>query len=249
MMLRVIGAVLMILTVCHPASAAELLVSAAASLTNAFQEIGGQFERSHSGTKVTFNFAASDVLVKQIIQGAPVDVFASADQESMDRAVQENVIDRATRFNFAANRLVLVVPNDSKIVLKSIHDLKTKEVARIAVGQPATVPAGRYAKRALDEAGLWEGLQGKFIYTQNVRQNLDYVARGEVDAGFVYSTDAAIVKDKVKVAFEVPTPEPVLYPIAITRASRTPQLAREFLGFVKSEVGQKILQRFGFAKP
>jgi len=249
MMLRVIGAVLMILTVCHPASAAELLVSAAASLTNASQEIGGQFERSQSGTKVIFNFAASDVLVKQIIQGAPVDVFASADQESMDRAVQENVIDRATRFNFAANRLVLVVPNDSKIVLKSIHDLKTKEVARIAVGQPATVPAGRYAKRALDEARLWEGLQGKFIYTQNVRQNLDYVARGEVDAGFVYSTDAAIVKDKVKVAFEVPTPEPVLYPIAITRASRTPQLAREFLGFVKSEVGQKILQRFGFTKP
>jgi molybdate transport system substrate-binding protein len=249
MILRVIGAVLMILTVCHPAFAAELLVSAAASLTNAFQEIGGQFERSHSGAKVTFNFAASDVLVKQIIQGAPVDVFASADQESMDRAVQENVIDRATRFNFAANRLVLVVPNDSKIVLKSIHDLKTKEVVRIAVGQPATVPAGRYAKRALDEAGLWEGLQGKFIYTQNVRQNLDYVARGEVDAGFVYSTDAAIVKDKVKVAFEVPTPEPVLYPIAITRASRTPQFAREFVGFVKSEVGQKILQRFGFTKP
>jgi molybdate transport system substrate-binding protein len=249
MILRVIGAVLMILTVCHPASAAELLVSAAASLTNAFQEIGGQFEGSHSGTKVTFNFAASNVLVKQIIQGAPVDVFASADQESMDRAVQENVIDRATRFNFAANRLVLVVPNDSKIVLKSIHDLKTKEVARIAVGQPATVPAGRYAKRALDEARLWEGLQGKFIYTQNVRQNLDYVARGEVDAGFVYSTDAAIVKDKVKVAFEVPTPEPVLYPIAITRASRTPQFARQFLDFVKSEVGQKILQRFGFTKP
>ena len=249
MMLRVIGAVLMILTVCHPASAAELLVSAAASLTNAFQEICGQFERSQSGTKVIFNFAASDVLVKQIIQGAPVDVFASADQESMDRAVQENVIDRATRFNFAANRLVLVVPNDSKIVLKSIHDLKTKEVARIAVGQPATVPAGRYAKRALDEARLWEGLQGKFIYTQNVRQNLDYVARGEVDAGFVYSTDAVIVKDKVKVAFEVPTPEPVLYPIAITRASRTPQFARQFLDFVRSEVGQKILQRFGFTKP
>ncbi|MDQ3260405.1 MAG: molybdate ABC transporter substrate-binding protein, partial [Pseudomonadota bacterium] len=114
---------------------------------------------------------------------------------------------------------------------------------------PATVPVGRYAKAALDEAKLWSAVEDKLVFTQNVRQSLDYVSRSEVDAGFVYTTDAALMKDKVKVAFEIPTPQPVVYPIAVTKRSKQGKLAREFVDLVNSEAGQTILQSYGFAKP
>lgn len=250
---RRFGVLVAVLLIClasaAPASPAELVVSAAASLSNAFKEIGAEFERARSGTNVIFNFAASDILVKQIVEGAPVDLFASADQESMDKAAKENAIDQATRRNFVANRLVFAVPRDSRLSFASLADLRRKELKRIAVGQPATVPAGRYAKAALDQARLWDVLRDKFIYTQNVRQSLDYLARGEVDGGFVYATDAAIVKDKVKIAFDVSTPQPVLYPIAVTKQSKDAKLANEFLQLLGSEVGRRILQKYGFGNP
>lgn len=232
-----------------PGRAEEMLVSAAASLTNAFKEIGAEFEKSHPGTKVNFNFAASDILMKQIVEGAPADVFASADLKAMDSAAQQNAIDRSTRKNFAANRLALALPSDTKLTLSSLEDLKQDAVKRIAISQPATVPVGRYAKAALDEAKLWGAVEDKLVFTQNVRQSLDYVARGEVDAGFVYTTDAAIMKDKVNVAFEIPTPQPVVYPIAVTKRSKQAKLAREFVDLVNSQAGQTILQNYGFAKP
>ena len=238
-----------LLAVAVPVAAEELLVSAAASLTNAFKEIGAEFERTHSGAKVAFNFAASDVLLRQIAEGAPVDIFASADQEAMDRADQERIIDSSTRRNFAANRLVLAVPTDSLLTLGSLEDLKAGAVKRIAISQPGTVPVGRYAKAALDKSKLWDRLASKFIYTQNVRQSLDYLGRGEVDAGFVYSTDAAIMGDKVRIAFEVATPQPVLYPMAVVQRSKNPKLAREFVDMVCSPTGQAVLQKFGFARP
>ncbi len=232
-----------------PGRAEDMLVSAAASLTNAFKDIGAEFEKSHPGTKVNFNFAASDILMKQIVEGAPADVFASADLKAMDTAAQQNAIDRSTRKNFAANRLALALPRDTQLTLTSLEDLKRDAVKRIAISQPATVPVGRYAKAALDEAKLWSAVEDKLVFTQNVRQSLDYVSRGEVDAGFVYTTDAALMKDKVKVAFEIPTPQPVVYPIAVTKRSKQGKLAREFVDLVNSEAGQTILQSYGFAKP
>ena len=238
-----------ILALSRPVAAGELLVSAAASLTNAFKSIGAEFELVHRRDKVTFNFAASDVLVKQIAEGAPVDVFASADEEAMDKAMKGKLMVATTRFNFAGNRLVLALPMDSPLRLTTLDELSAKAVRRIAISQPATVPVGRYAKAVLDKARLWTILQDRFIYTQNVRQTLDYLMRGEVDAGFVYATDAALVKDKVRLALEVTTTQPVVYPIAITAASKNAQLAREFVELVKSNAGQSILQRFGFTKP
>jgi molybdate transport system substrate-binding protein len=232
-----------------PSRAEDLLISAAASLTNAFKDIGAEFEKSHPGAKVNFNFAASDILLKQIVEGAPVDVFASADQKAMDSAVQQNAVDRSTRANFAGNRLVLALPSDSKLSLASLEDLKQDSVKRIAISQPATVPVGRYAKAALDEAKLWGTLEDKLIFTQNVRQSLDYVSRGEVDAAFVYTTDAALMKDKVKVALQVATPQPVQYPIAVAKQTRRAALARAFVELVKSPVGQKILETYGFSMP
>ena len=237
------------LAISSPVSADELLVSAAASLTNAFKSIGAEFEGAHSRDKIVFNFAASDVLVKQIAEGAPVDVFASADEEAMDKAVKAKLIVSGTRVNFAGNRLVLAVPMESPLRLSKLEELNGTTVRRIAISQPATVPVGRYAKAVLDQARLWRLLQERFIYTQNVRQTLDYLARGEVDAGFVYATDAELMKEKVRVALEVTTTRPVVYPIAVTTASKNARLAREFVDLAQSSAGQSILQKFGFNKP
>jgi len=247
--LQLIFSLGLLLAVTGSVAADELLVSAAASLTDAFKSIGAEFERAHPGDKVVFNFAASDVLVKQIAEGAPVDIFASADEEAMDKAVKGKLIVATTKFNFAGNRLVLAVPRDSPLRLSKLEDLNANAVRRIAISQPATVPAGRYAKAVLDQGRLWGVLQERFIYTQNVRQTLDYLARGEVDAGFVYATDAALMKEKVRVALEVTTTRPVAYPIAVTTASKNARLAREFIDLVKSGAGQSILQKFGFTKP
>ena len=188
------------------ASAGEIVVSAAASLTNAFKEVAQGFEKEHAGTKVVLNFGASDVLLQQIVKGAPADVFASADQ-------------------------------------------KRDEVKRIAYGNPASVPVGRYTQAALQAEGLWDAVQAKSVLAQNVRQSLDYVARGEVDAGFVFATDAAIMPGKVNVAVRVPSTTPVTYPIALTTREAAAKEAESFVAYVMSPAGQAILSRFGFQKP
>lgn len=239
-----------VLAVCAAsASAADITVSAAASLTNAFKEIGAAFEKEHAGDKILFNFAASDPLVQQISKGAPVDVFASADQDAMDKADKLNLLAPGTRKNFASNSLVLIVPEHGKVPLKSVADVAQAGVARIAIGNPASVPVGRYTRTALENARLWSVVEPKLILGASVRQCLDYVARGEVDAGFVYATDAAIVKDKVKLVATVPTATPVTYPIAVIAAGPQAAAGRKFADYVQSAAGQAILARYGFGRP
>lgn len=229
------------------ACAEDITVSAAASLTDAFNALGRNFEGAHPGTHVVFNFAASDVLLKQIEQGAPADVFASADEVTMDRAAAAKSVDPSTRRDFAANTLVLIVPTNATPP-KTLAELKTVDHYRhIAIGNPDSVPAGRYAKQALGEAGLWEALQPQFVQAQNVRQALDYVSRGEADAGFVYATDAAMKKDKVAVALTVPTATPVRYPIALVSSSQHGPLARAFVAFMLSADAQTTLRTYGFS--
>ncbi len=232
----------------HAAHADEILVSAAASLTNAFQEIGKAYEAKNPGTKVVFNFAASGALLQQIAQGAPVDVFASADEETMDKAQQQNLIVKETRADFVGNKLVLVVPITSTFKLSSVHDLTQPVIKGIAIGTPTSVPVGRYTKSTLEAAGLWTALEGRLINAENVRQVLAYVARGEVEAGFVYSSDVGIEKDKVKIALDVPTPKPVIYPIARISASTHAVQADAFIAWVRSPAGQEVLLRYGFSK-
>jgi molybdate transport system substrate-binding protein len=227
---------------------AELTVSAAASLANAFREIATAFEQLGPGRRVLTNFAGSGALLQQIAHGAPVDVFAPADQETMDRAQVQGLIDAGLRHDFAANRLVVVVPIGPAAMPASLAALVDPVFARIAIGTPASVPAGRYARQALEKAGLWSQLAGRTIGTQSVRQALDYVARGEVDAGFVYATDAALIPDRVRLALTVPT-EPVRYPIARVRTAAEPGLAQAFIDYVRSPQGQAILSRHGFAPP
>ena len=231
------------------ASATEVTVSAAASLTNAFREIGAAYEKEHAGDKVHFNFAASDPLVQQIGKGAPVDVFASADQEAMDKAESLALLAPGTRRNFVTNSLVLIAPANSKLALKGIADLQQTAVTRVTMGNPASVPVGRYARQALEQARLWAAVEPKAIFGTSVRQSLDYVARGEVDAGFVYATDAIVQKDKVRVIASVPTDMPVSYPIAVIAAAPQPAAARKFADYVLSPAAQAILARHGFGRP
>ena len=225
----------------------ELTVSAAASLSNAFKAIGKGFEASNPDVKVSFNFAASGPLLQQIVQGAPVDVYASADLETMNKAKDRGVVDSASIKNFAGNKLVLIVPKGSSV--KSLAVLSGESIRRIAVGKPDTVPAGRYTKEALEKAGIWALLSPKFVYAESVRQALDYVSRGEVDAGFVYATDAAVAADKVTVAREVGGHRPVVYPIAVVTAGKNPTAAGRFIDYVLSGKGRAVLAKYGFTRP
>ncbi|HZT54863.1 MAG TPA: molybdate ABC transporter substrate-binding protein [Burkholderiaceae bacterium] len=228
------------------ARADDLTVSAAASLTNAFTDIAKAYETQHPGTHVNLNFGASDVLLKQIEQGAPADVFASADETTMDRAASAGRIDAASRRDFAANTLVLVTPAGSTAPAK-LGDLAQDAYKHIAIGNPDSVPAGRYAKQALAEAKLWDVLQPKFVQAQNVRQALDYVARGEAEAGFVYATDAASQAAKVKVALTVPTATPVHYPAAAVGPCKQKPAACEFVQFLATPASRATLAKYGFS--
>jgi molybdate transport system substrate-binding protein len=241
-----LAATAFVLTFSAQARADDLIVSAAASLTNAFKAVGDAFEQQHPGTRLLFNFGASDVLMQQIVNGAPADVFASADQKAMDKAAAEKVIVPATRKDFAANSLVLIVPTDSRFAPASLNELTAANVKRVAYGDPASVPVGRYTEGALKSAGVWDAVSAKGVLATNVRQSLDYVSRGEVDAGFVFGTDAAIMPAKVKVALTVPTQAPITYPIAQVEGSRHAADAQAFIAFVLSPAGQAVLAKYGF---
>lgn len=228
----------------------ELTVSAAISLKNAFDEIGKTFEAQHSGTKVRFNFGASGDLKKQIEGGAPVDLFASASLKEMDDLNAQNIILKDTILNFAKNSIVLIQPAHAKVALKSFNDLKKEEVKKIAIGNPKTVPAGRYAQETLQYFKIFDALKDKFIFAENVRQVLDYVARDEVDAGIVYMTDAQVMKEKVAVVAKAPdaSHKPVFYPIAVLKGTKNEPLAREFEKAVTSDQARNIFEKYGFKK-
>lgn len=231
-----------------PVQADDLVVSAASSLTNAFQNVAKAYEGQHPGTHVVLNFGSSDTLLRQIANGAPADVFASADQVAMDRAQSQGAITASSRVDFAANQLVLIVPTGGAKIT-ALSDLTGASFKRIAWGDPASVPVGRYTQGVLDRAGLTPRLQGKAVLAANVRQCLDYVVRGEVDAGFVYATDAAIARGKVDVALRIPSTTPITYPIAVVAQSKHADEARDFIAFVRSTQGRQLLADAGFLAP
>ncbi|RYX94373.1 MAG: molybdate ABC transporter substrate-binding protein [Comamonadaceae bacterium] len=230
-------------------AAQQITVSAAASLTDAFKELAPKFEAARPGATARFNFAASGALLQQITQGAPVDVFASADQETMTRGVDQKLIDADTRKNFVTNSLVLIEPAKDGVGVRTLQDLAGTAVKKIAVGKVATVPVGRYTKQALDSANLWTTLEPKFVQADSVRQVLDYVSRGEVEAGFVYRTDAAIMGDKVKIVLSPEGHTPVSYPVAVVSDSKQKTIARDFVTYLNSAEAQQVLAKYGFGKP
>ena len=229
------------------ATAQTLTISAASSLTQALREIGRAYEATHPNITLRFNFAASGVLVQQLAQGAPVDIFVSADEDSLQRGIDEKLLERMRAQDFASNQLVLVVGAPRTLPVKTMADLAGPAVRRIAMGKVATVPAGRFAQRVLQDAGLWPALQNKLVQADSVRQVLDYVARGEVDAGFVYRTDAALMPATVQVVqtFSIP----VRYSASVVGSSRFTAQAFAFVVHLKSPAAQAVLQRHSFGPP
>ncbi len=226
----------------------EITVSAAISLKNAFEKTGRTFMEKYPGTKVVFNFGASGDLARQIEAGAPVDVFASAAQKDMDDIAKKDLIAANSRKDFTKNGVVLVQPTSSIIPLQTLTDLRKEKIKKIAIGNPKTVPAGRYAEEALRHHNLWDAIKDKLIFGENARQVLDYVARNEVDAGLVYSTDAMARSKEVKVVMNLPegSHQPVIYPIGVIKGTKEESLSKAFVDFVISAEGQRILSQYGF---
>ncbi len=245
------GLSLVFCTVLLPLSAfsGELVVSAAASLTNAFSEIGAAYEKTAPDTKVIFNFGSSGQLLQQIEKGAPVDIFASADLATMDKAEAGGFVEKSTRAIIAKNTLVLAAPVNGETNISGLADLSGDKVKRVAIGDPGFVPAGKYAKQSLSSAGLWEALQPKLILGANVRQVLEYVSRGEVDAGIVFVTDAMIAKDTVKMVATLSGHDLIAYPIAVVAGGKNITEAKGFANFAQGAEGRGILRKYGFEFP
>ncbi len=237
-----------------PARAQEktLTVFAAASMKNALDDLNAIFAQ-RTGIKPVASYAASSALARQLEQGAPADVFASADIEWMDYAVQKKLIKSGTRTNLLGNRLVLIAPNDSKIGEVAIgpgFDLaKLAGDGRIATGDVKAVPAGKYAKAALETLGAWTAAEPKLAMAENVRAALALVARGEAPLGIVYASDAS-AEDKVEVAgvFPAESHPPIVYPAALVRQSQNPD-APAFLDFLSSTEARAVFKAHGFTLP
>jgi molybdate transport system substrate-binding protein len=232
----------------HAESTTEITVSAAISLKNAFEEIGKLYESENKGSKVMFNLGASGDLMTQIKGGAPVDVFASAALKDMDDLDNAGFVMEETKTNFVTNSVVLIVPSTSKTTLTSFEDLKKAEIKKIAVGNPKTVPVGRYSDETFQYYKISDMIQAKLVFAENVRQVLDYVVRGEVDAGVVYSTDAMVKQQDVKIIVTAPeaSHKPIVYPIAVVKGTKNEKMAKSFIALVTSDEGRKILFKYGF---
>ena len=233
-----------------PATAQEktITVFAAASMKNALDDVNAAFLKA-SGLKVATSYAASSALARQIEQGAPADIFASADLEWMDYAAQKKLIQDRTRVNLLGNKLVLIAPKDSnidKVEIGQGFDL-TKLIGdgRITTGEVTSVPVGKYAKGALEKLGIWAPVQNKFAMAENVRAALALVARGEAVLGIVYETDAKIERGvKIVGTFPPDSHPPILYPVAATVTAK-PEAAL-YLAFLHSQTAKALFERYGF---
>jgi molybdate transport system substrate-binding protein len=223
----------------------EILVAAAASLSDVLKELSTAYQ-SKSKNTVKFNFGPSSTLARQIQEGAPADVFFSADLAQMDDLGKKGRLELGTRKNLLSNQLVIVVPSDSKLAIASPKDLLKPEVKRIALAEPP-VPVGVYSSKYLADEGLWDKIKPKVVPVQDVRATLASVESGNVEAGFVYKTDAAVSK-KVKIVYEVPIDKgpKIVYPVAIVKESKRKATARDFLNYVQIPASKELFKKYGF---
>lgn len=233
-----------LLLFCYQAQA-EILVHAAASLTDALTEIGALYKQE-TGENVSFNFGASSFLARQIQEGTPGDIFFSADEAKMDGLEKKRLIRKDTRKSLLSNTLVIVVLNDSKLQLSSANDLVNVK-GNIAIAEPQSVPAGIYAKEYLKKIRIWSKIIDRLIPTGNVRAALAVVESGNVDAGIVYKTDAQISK-RVRIAHEIPRTEgpKISYPLAILTESKDFAAAKKFYDFLLSPKALNLYRKYGF---
>jgi molybdate transport system substrate-binding protein len=224
----------------------EILVSAAASLTDVLNEISKDYQ-SKSKNTVKFNYGPSSGLARQIDEGAPADIFISADLPQMDSLDKKGRLKPGTRKNLLSNQLVIIVPADSKLAIASPKDLLKADVKRIALAEPSSVPVGVYTSKYLTDENLWDQVKPKVVPVQDVRATLASVESGNVEAGFVYKTDAAVSK-KVKIAYEVPIDKgpKITYPVAIVKDSKRKDAARDFMSYVQSSGAKDAFKKYGF---
>lgn len=231
-----------------PKEKTKLMVSAAVSLTDALGEIQTLYEEKHN-VELTFNLEGSGSLAQKIQQGAPVDVFISANQEWMDTLATDDLIIKSTREDITGNKLVLITGKVSTIAYASIADINASDIEQIAIGNPESVPAGKYTEQVLQKLDLWNALENKLVFGKDVRQVLTYVETGNVDMGFVYESDALSSEDiKVLATAEVGTHEPVIYPAAVLKDTKHEKEATNFMTFMASDQAQEILEKHGFRK-
>jgi molybdate transport system substrate-binding protein len=226
----------------------EITVSAAMSLKKVFETAGKAFEAKNEGMKAVFNFGASGDLARQIEGGAPVDLFASAAANDMDRLEKQGFVLVPSKKVLAKNVLVLIVQANAGTSIATFRDLTMDNVKRIVICDPKTSPAGRYSVEVFQYYEISDAIVERLVYAENVRQALDYVARGEVDAGIVYRTDALVRKQEVKIVAAAPetSHSPVLYPIAVVKGTQHEKVARAFISLMMSDEGKKILSTYGF---
>jgi molybdate transport system substrate-binding protein len=227
----------------------DVVIFAAASLKNALDDIAGQWQRE-TGKKVVVSYAASNTLIKQIEQGAPADIFISADLDWMDYGQQKDLIKSDSRSNLLGNRLVLIAPKDSSVSanIQPGFDLAALlKGGRLAMGNVDAVPAGKYGKASLEKLGVWDSVKDKIAQAESVRAALLFVSRGEAPLGIVYQTDAA-ADPSVKIVGTFPenTHPPIIYPVALTKESTNAD-AQAFLNYLRSPAARAAFERQGFA--
>ncbi|ABZ84120.1 molybdate abc transporter, molybdate-binding protein [Heliomicrobium modesticaldum Ice1] len=227
------------------ASPINLTVSAASSLKDALMEISDLYAKEKTGVAITYNFGPSGSLQQQIERGAPADIFISAAPTQMDDLQAKNLIDRTTRKNLLKNKVVLVAPKDSSIT--AFSDLAGDKVKKLAIGEPQSMPAGRYAQEVLTTLALADAVKDKVVFAKDVRQVLTYVETGNTEAGIVYETDAK-TSDKVKIVTQAPegSHSPVLYPGAVLKESKNATDAEEFLTYLEGPAAKVVFEKYGF---
>lgn len=229
--------------------ATELLVAAAASLKNAYEEeLIPMFQEQYPNVRVSGTYDSSGKLQTQIEEGLEADVFMSAASTQMDALNEEGYIETSTMVDLLENKIVLIVPADSKLDLVSFEDIV--KAGTIALGDPASVPAGQYAKEALTNLGLWDQIQGRVSFGTNVTEVLNQVAAASADAGIVYATDAASMADQVMVIAKAPEgslPQPVIYPVAVVKNTAHMDEAAAFVQFLQSPEAMAVFEDYGFA--
>jgi len=225
---------------------AEVTVFAAASLSDSLKQIGSDYGKQ-TGDRINFNFAASSFLARQIEEGAPADIFFSADEAKMDALEKKGLIVKETRRSRLSNSLVIVVAAEQGAAVSIPRDLATDNVKKLALAEPKTVPAGIYAREYLQKQNLWPAVAAKVVPTENVRAALAAVEAGNVEAAIVYKTDAAISK-RVRVVYEVPAREgpKISYPLALVKESMRSEAAKKFLRYLESEAAAAAFRRSGF---
>lgn len=239
---------LLVLAIGPRVAAQEIAVSVAVGLRTAVETLGQRFVAARPGVTVRYTIAASGELQRRIEAGGAADVFVSGSVREMEALAAASRIDAASQRIVAANALIAVKPVDLPLDLPGTSDLLDRRVRRIAVGDPRTVAAGRYARESLQALGLWGRLETKMVLAEDVRQVIDLVARGEVDVGFVYVTEALLRPDHVGLAFALPhdTHAPIVHPAAVVTGTRQPALAAAFVSFLASGEAAAVFERLGF---